>query len=117
MNVEGIIWMGVRSPAYAELHRLFADVMDMPVTRRDDGVSWFLLPNGEEIQIYDDADTDHTFFTDAPVIGFRVTDYDEAHAALTAAGVEWVSEGDHSKTLRWRHFRGPDDNIYEILGP
>ena len=117
MKVEGIVWMGVRTAAHADLHELFATVMDMPVTKADEGVSWFGLPGGEEIQIYDDRDVDHTFFTEAPVVGFRVTDYTDAERQMTAAGVEWVTPGDHNDALRWRHFRGPDGNVYEILGP
>jgi catechol 2,3-dioxygenase-like lactoylglutathione lyase family enzyme len=117
MRVEGIAWMGVRSAAFTQLHHLFAEVMGMDITRKRRGVAWFALPGGEEIQIYDDGDADHAFFGQAPVIGFRVADFDEAHAELTAAGVEWLSEGDRGEVLRWRHFRGPDGNVYEILGP
>jgi hypothetical protein len=117
MNVEGIIWMGVRSAAHADLDRLFGEVMGITVTKSEPGVTWFTLPGGEEIQIHDDADVDHTFFGKGPVVGFRVTDYGTAERALTASGIEWASEGDTNGALRWRHFRGPDGNIYEILGP
>ncbi len=70
MRVTGIVWMGVRSAAQPEMHRLFADVMGLTVVRETAGVSWLALPGGEEIQLYDDTDQDHTFFPEGPVIGF-----------------------------------------------
>jgi catechol 2,3-dioxygenase-like lactoylglutathione lyase family enzyme len=117
MKVEGIIWMGVRSPRHGAMHDFLADVMGMEVAKAERGVTWFTLPGGEEIQIYDDADVDHAFFGNGPVIGFRVRNFAEAERALTAAGIEWLSDGDASAELRWRHFRAPDGNVYEILGP
>lgn len=117
MNVTGIVWMGVRTAAYSELDRLFGSVMGMSVTKRTDGVTWFELPGGEEIQIFDDADQDHTFFGPGPVLGFRVDDFAGAMTALTDAEVELIGDGDADANSQWQHFRGPDGNIYEILGP
>lgn len=117
MRVEGIVWMGVRTAAFPALRHLLADVMGLEVTRTESGVTWFSLPGGEQIQIYDEHDEDHAFFASGPVVGFRVADFDIADAELTAAGVDWIGSGDHDDQLRWRHFRGPDGNVYEILGP
>jgi catechol 2,3-dioxygenase-like lactoylglutathione lyase family enzyme len=117
VRVEGIVWMGVRTAAFPGLRELFADVMGMEITRSSDGVTWFGLPGGEEIQIYAEDDVDHAFFPSGPVVGFRVADFAAAHAELDGAGVEWIGAGDHDASMRWRHFRAPDGNVYEILGP
>lgn len=117
MNVEGIVWMGVRTSAFGELRALLADVMGLETTHEADGVAWFALPGGEEIQIYDDGDAHHTFFGDGPVVGFQVADFEQATAELVEAGIEMVGEGDSDGLRRWRHFRGPDGNVYEVIGP
>ena len=117
MRVESIVWMGVRTPAFGAMFELLDGVMNLEVTHADRGVAWFTLPGGEEIQLFDDHDEDHSFFPDGPVIGFRVADFAEAYAALSAAGIEWIGDGDQNANIRWQHFRGPDGNVYEILGP
>jgi catechol 2,3-dioxygenase-like lactoylglutathione lyase family enzyme len=117
MKVTGIVWMGIRTTAHPEMHRLFGSVMNMGITHQSDGVTWFELPGGEEIQIYSDADRDHTFFPSGPVIGFQVEDFGAALAELTAAGIELIGDGDGDQAQRWQHFRGPDGNVYEIMGP
>jgi len=117
MNVTGIVWMGVRTPAFEELRHLLGTVMGMKTTHASDGVAWFGLGEGAEIQIYDDRDIDHTFFGPGPVIGFMVDDFAVAIEELAAAGVELLGEGDANEQLCWQHFRGPDGNVYEILGP
>lgn len=117
MNVQGISWMGVRSKQYDALRHLLRDVMGINVSHDAGDVTWFSLPGGEEIQIYDESDTDHTFFGTAPVIGFLVDDFDLAKAEMEAAGVAFIGSGDATRERRWQHFRGPDGNVYEIMGP
>jgi hypothetical protein len=117
MRVTGIVWMGVRSAAYSELRRLLGTTMGLESVHERPGVSWFALPDGAEIQIYDDTDVDHTFFGTAPVIGFEVDDFGEARRTLVAAGIRLIGEGDSSEDRRWQHFVGPDGNVYEIIGP
>ena len=117
MKVTGIVWMGVRTGAYRQLRELFATTMGMPISRQSEGVAWFVLGGGEEIQIYDDSDVDHTFFADGPVVGFEVDDFGGALDDLAEAGVELIGDGDTDGERRWQHFRGPDGNIYEIIGP
>ncbi len=117
MKVTGVVWMGVRTPAFAELNDLFGSVLNMRTTHESEGVTWFELDDGAEIQIYDDRDVDHTFFGDGPVIGFMVDDFATALQRLVEAGVELIGTGDANDHLRWQHFRGPDGNVYEVLGP
>jgi catechol 2,3-dioxygenase-like lactoylglutathione lyase family enzyme len=117
VRVDGIVWMGVRSAAYEALRTLFVDVMGMEVAHDAAGVTWLDLPGGEQIQIYSDDDADHAFFTPGPTIGFRVDDFAKAYDELVAAGIEMIGDGDTDGVSRWHHFRGPDGNVYEIIGP
>lgn len=116
MNVTGIVWMGVRTPAFADLFRLFETVMNLEVTHETDAAAWFRLANGDEIQMYSDADTDHNFFEAGPTVGFRVDNFVTARAELVAAGIELIGQGEANAELAWQHFRGPDGNVYEIMG-
>lgn len=116
MEVTRISWMGVRTAAYGEMRSLLGDVMGLPMSHDAPGVTWFEMADGE-IQIYDDGDVDHTFFGPGPTVGFEVSNFTQAHAELLDAGIEFVSEPQTNGTTMWRHFRGPDGNIYEILGP
>ncbi len=117
MNVTGIVWMGVRTPAFTDLRELFGSVLGMPTTHRSEGVAWFRISDGTEIQVYDDTDTDHTFFGSGPVVGFMVDDFSAAVRQLEDAGIELIGPGDANAELQWQHFRAPDGNVYEILGP
>jgi catechol 2,3-dioxygenase-like lactoylglutathione lyase family enzyme len=117
VKVTGIVWMGIRSAAYPELRHLLGFTLGLETVHEARGVSWFSLPDGGEIQIYDDTDVDHGFFGPGPVIGFEVDAFDEAIAELEAAGVRLIGDGDSSGERRWQHFAGPDGNVYEIIGP
>ncbi len=117
MRVTGIVWMGVRTHAYDQMDHLLGGVLGIESIRSDDGVSWFRLPNGDEIQLYDETDVDHRFFGAGPVIGFRVDSFAEAMDDLTESGIELIGAGDSDGVDQWQHFRGPDGNVYEIIGP
>lgn len=116
MRVLGIVWMGVRTPSYDALRTLFSTVMGMPVTKAGSDITWFGLPGGEEIQIYGSTDNDHEFFGDGPTVGFLVDDFAGALSEMSAAGVEFIGEPQTDGARWWNHFRGPDGNVYEILG-
>lgn len=112
----GIVWMGVRTPHHDALRMMLGDVMGMQVAKQDQDVTWFELPGGEGIQIYGASDSDHTFFGEGPTVGFLVDDFDEARATMLDAGIEFIGEPQTDGHRSWNHFRGPDGNIYEILG-
>jgi len=47
-----------------------------------------------------------------------VDTFRDVHAAMTAAGTEFIyPEPQRAGGRAWQHFRGPDGNIYEIIGP
>ncbi len=98
------------------MRELLGDVMGLRMSRDDPGVTWFEMDDGE-IQVYDETDLEHAFFGPGPTVGFEVADFDEARRELLAAGVEFLGEPQSDGTMTWCHFRGPDGNVYEILGP
>jgi hypothetical protein len=58
------------------------------------------------------------FFGTAPVVGLAVDSFRAAHAALTTARTEFLHpEPQRADGRAWQHFRAPDGNVYEILGP
>jgi hypothetical protein len=36
---------------------------------------------------------------------------------LTAHGVQWLTAPDVAAGRIWRHYRAPDGNVYEVMGP
>jgi hypothetical protein len=50
--------------------------------------------------------------------GFAIDSFPDVHAAMTAAGIEFIyPEPQRAGGRAWQHFRGPDGNIYEVIGP
>lgn len=96
--------------------RLYEEAYRLPVLRRTSGAMWFALADGAELHIYDSSDDYHAFFGTAPVPGLLIADFDAAVSALTAAGVEWMTEPETVAGRVWRHYRAPDGNIYELMG-
>ena len=39
-----------------------------------------------------------------------------SRAEMEAAGVEFLGPIQQSEGAAWSHFRGPDDNVYEVVG-
>lgn len=78
----------------------------------------FRLDDGTEAHVYPADDPDHDFFGPGPVVGFAVASFAAAHAALVASGIEFVYPHPQRAGGRaWQHFRAPDGNVYEIIGP
>ena len=50
------------------------------------------------------------------MVGFRVDNFEEARARMEAEGVEFLGPVQSSEEAAWVHFRGPDGNVYEIIG-
>ena len=44
-------------------------------------------------------------------------DVDEARSRMEAEGVEFLGPVQRSEKAAWVHFRGLDENVYEIIGP
>ena len=78
-----------------------------------------LLPNGDKVEVFGPSDTEHTHFESGPVVAFLLDDVARERADLAASGMV-----EHIGPLRswpggtaWQHFRAPDGNVYELVGP
>ena len=68
------------------------------------------------MEVWRPEDDFHSFFTAGPVVGFRVDDVEQARARMEATGIEFFGLVQRSEGASWTHFRGPDGNVYEIIG-
>ena len=119
MEIKGLTWTGIRTADYDAMVRLFREVLGLPVAHEQPDFAVFRLPNGDTVEVFGPTDTDHAHFDSRPVVGFLVADVAAARAELEAAGtVDLIGP-----LRRWpggtasRHFRAPDGNVYEVLGP
>lgn len=118
MVVRSLGWLGVRTPHAAAMNAFYRDVLQLETILDRPDATWFRLADDTEVHVYGPADEDHDFFGTAPVVGFAVDSFRAAHAALTAAGIEFLyPEPQRAQGRAWQHFRAPDGNVYEIIGP
>jgi catechol 2,3-dioxygenase-like lactoylglutathione lyase family enzyme len=118
MAVQRLGWLGVRTPDAAAMTAFYRDVLQLEVILDRPGVTWFRLADGTEVHVYGTDDPDHAFFGDGPVVGFAVDSFRAVHATLVAAGTEFsYPEPQRAGGRAWQHYRAPDGNIYEIIGP
>ena len=118
MTVRSLGWLGVRTPAAEAMNILYRDVLRLEVILERPGATWFRLGDGTEVHVYGPDDEDHSFFGTGPVVGLAVDSFRAVQAALTSAGVEFLyAHPQRADGRAWQHFRAPDGNIYEIIGP
>jgi catechol 2,3-dioxygenase-like lactoylglutathione lyase family enzyme len=100
------------------MNAFYRDVLHLEVILERPGAMWFRLQDGTEVHVYGSDDADHEFFGTAPVVGLAVDSFRAAHADLARARVEFLySEPQRANGRAWQHFRAPDGNVYEIIGP
>jgi catechol 2,3-dioxygenase-like lactoylglutathione lyase family enzyme len=118
VKVLSIGWLGVRTDSHAAMSAFFRDVLGLAPIQHGGTGSRFRLYDGTEAHVYPGEDRDHDFFGGGPVVGFAVASFATARAALIAAGIEFVYPDPQRFDGRaWQHFRAPDGNVYEIIGP
>jgi catechol 2,3-dioxygenase-like lactoylglutathione lyase family enzyme len=118
LKIAGLGWLGVRTANAAAMCDLYRDVLGLEVIREQPGATWFRLADGTEVHVYGSADTEHEYFGTAPVIGLRVDSFREVRERMLSQGIQFLYlEPQRQDGLAWQHFRGPDGNIYEIIGP
>ena len=115
--IRSLRFLGVRTDAFAETVALYRDVLRLPQTEDRPGAAWFRAADGSSIHVYGVDDADHEFFGMGPVVGLEVDDFETARAAMVAAGIEFLGEPQRDGGVAWNHYRGPDGNVYEIIGP
>lgn len=117
LEVESVRFVGIRTTRFAEMVALYRDVLRLVQVHDAPGAAWFRLADGTEVHVYGPGDEDHDFFGSGPVVGWRVADFRRAHDALSAAGIEFIGDVQRAGAVGWNHYRGPDGNVYEIIGP
>ena len=116
VNVEGLGWLGIRTERFEETARFFREVIGLEETRSEGEVAGFVFPDSTEMEVWRPEDEFHSFFGAGPVVGFRVDDVEASRAEMEAAGVEFLGPIQRSEGAAWSHFRGPDGNVYEVVG-
>lgn len=118
IKVLSLGWLGVRTDRSSAMSAFLRDVLGLEPIQHDGTGDRFRLHDGTEAHVYPGSDADHDFFGVGPVVGFAVASFAAARAALVAAGAEFVyPEPQRLAGRAWQHFRAPDGNIYEIIGP
>ena len=117
MKVTRLSWLGVRTAQFEAMARLYRDVLALDLVSEQADDARFTLADGTEVHVYGPGDADHEFFGDGAVVAFEVDDFDAARARLLDAGIECIGEPQHQGPIAWNHFRAPDGNVYEIMGP
>jgi catechol 2,3-dioxygenase-like lactoylglutathione lyase family enzyme len=115
MKVLSLGWLGVRTQNSAAMTAFYRDVLGLEMLQEETTSARFCLADRTEVHVYDEF---HEFFGSAPVIGFLVDSFAEAQAALLQAGIEFLyPEAQRHAGQAWQHFRAPDGNVYEMIGP
>lgn len=119
MQVSGCSWAGVRTVDFQAAIRFFAEVIGLPLTRRDDasGYAVFRLPSGQVFEVFSPKSEWYRFHI-CPVLGFNVPDVWAARKELESKGVEFVTGvTEQENGAQWTYFRGPDGYLYELCRP
>ena len=96
---------------------VYRDALGLATVHEAAGAVWFALADGTQVHVYGPPEDDHTFFGDAPCVGYLVEDFAAARAALLAAGCAFdFGEPEVDGDATWDHYRAPDGNVYEIIG-
>jgi catechol 2,3-dioxygenase-like lactoylglutathione lyase family enzyme len=115
--ISSLGFLGVRTAAFAATTALYRDVLGLTPVLERPGPAWFRAADGAQIHVYDATDADHAFFDRGPVVGLVVDDFDAARAAMVEAGIEFIGDPQRDGGTAWNHYRGPDGNLCEIIGP
>ena len=119
MEIKGLAWVGTRTAEYGAMVRLFKEVLGLHPAHEAPDFAGFMLPNGDKVEVFGPSDEEHAHFDSGPVVGFLVDNVAEARAQLEATGmVELIGPlRSWPRGSAWQHFRAPDGNVYELVGP
>ncbi len=113
MDVHGLVWMGVRTPQFAETSA-FLERLGLRPVRSESEMTVLQARNGDTVEVFGPGDDDHRHFDTGPVVGLLVDDIEEARRELEADGIEFIGPVEHGGGMTWTHLRGPDGNVYEL---
>ena len=114
--VRSLGFLGVRTNAFEEMTALYRDVLGLELIVERSGAAWFKADDGTSIHVYAEDDDDHQFFGTGPVVGLVVDDFDASRVAMLAAGIGFIGDPQRDGGTVWNHYRGPDGNVYELIG-
>jgi catechol 2,3-dioxygenase-like lactoylglutathione lyase family enzyme len=118
VKVLSLGWLGVRTGNASAMSGFFHNVLGLEPIDGAGAGSRFRLLDGTEVHVYPGDDQEHAFFGNGPVVGLAVASFAGARAALLAHGIEFLyPEPQRAGGRAWQHFRAPDGNVYEIIGP
>jgi catechol 2,3-dioxygenase-like lactoylglutathione lyase family enzyme len=115
--VQSLGFLGVRTDAFDETVALYRDVLGMTPILAEPGAAWFRAADGSQVHVYGPQDDDHAFFDRGPVVGLVVDDFDATRRSMVDAGIAFIGDPQRDGSSAWNHYRGPDGNVYEIIGP
>lgn len=114
--VRSLRFLGIRTEAYDAMVQMYRHAFGLAPVLERPGATWFRADDGAAIHVYAVDDEDHAFFDRGPVVGLEVDDFAAARAALVDHGIAFIGEPQRDDGVAWNHFRGPDGNVYEIIG-
>lgn len=115
IQVQGIGWVGTRTPYFDNTVTFFRDVLKLPLTMQSPQFAEFTLAGGERLGIVG-SKLAETAFMKGPMMEFIVTDVDEARFQLQSVGVQFIGDihRDAKTGLAWTEFWGPDGYPYGL---
>ena len=114
--VQSLGFLGVRTDAFDQTVALYRDVLRMETILVEPDAAWFRAADGSQVHVYGPANDDHAFFGSAPVVGLVVQDFEATRQAMVEAGISFLGDPQRDGGSAWNHYRGPDGNVYEIIG-
>ena len=113
MRIRGIVWTGVQTERFDAMTEFMEGLIGERAPREAPGFRLWSFPDGDILELY--AGGTKPGFADAPVVGFRVDDLEEARSRLQELGAEIVGGyGPNEDGYASIHFRAPDGNVYEL---
>ena len=112
MRIRGLVFAGSATDRRGEMAAFAADVLGLtPDEDPSVEADLFALPDGSRFAVADPRGMGET----SRSIGFLVDDLDAAVAELRAAGAWVAEETGENAAERYRHFRAPDGELYELI--
>jgi hypothetical protein len=115
LSVQGIGWVGTRTPYFDNTVTFFRDVLKLPLTIQSSQFAEFTLAGGERLGIVG-SKLPETAFMKGPMMEFVVADVQEARSQLERAGVRFIGDihGNPKTGIAWTEFWGPDGYPYGL---
>lgn len=111
-RVLGIGWAGVGTEHYDATLALFRDVLGLRV-EHSAAEQAILRAGAQQVEVFG-RNGPGKRRNMPPTFAFEVDDFDAAHRALLAAGVEIDGEPGEWEGHRWLYFRNADGHLFEI---